>query len=85
MKSLYHFFRLIRPLNLAVIALTMGVFQIFIWKYQNSEPNINYSDWAVYAPDIKSEIGFLQWPIWNFDFILLGPSSKREDQLPKKN
>lgn len=30
MKSLYHFFRLLRPLNLAVIALTMGVFQIYV-------------------------------------------------------
>jgi 4-hydroxybenzoate polyprenyltransferase len=30
MNSLWHFFRLIRPLNLAVIALTMGVFQIYV-------------------------------------------------------
>jgi 4-hydroxybenzoate polyprenyltransferase len=30
MNSLWHFFRLIRPLNLAVIALTMAVFQIYV-------------------------------------------------------
>lgn len=30
MKFLWHFFRLIRPLNLAVIALTMGVFQKYV-------------------------------------------------------
>lgn len=41
MKSIYHFFRLIRPLNLAVIALTMGVFQKFVT--QNS-----YSDFLTF-------------------------------------
>ncbi|MBK6524285.1 MAG: hypothetical protein IPG07_01295 [Crocinitomicaceae bacterium] len=30
MNALWHFFRLTRPLNLAVIALTMAVFQIYV-------------------------------------------------------
>jgi 4-hydroxybenzoate polyprenyltransferase len=34
MKSMYHFFRLIRIVNLIVIALTMGVVEVFLLRYK---------------------------------------------------
>ncbi|MBI3136930.1 MAG: geranylgeranylglycerol-phosphate geranylgeranyltransferase [Bacteroidetes bacterium] len=61
MKSLWHFFRLIRPLNLLVIVLTMGVFQVFLSKYQKHEKPGGYFDYSVFDPE-----GFLKEPsIWD--------------------
>jgi len=70
MKTLYHFFRLIRPLNLSVIVLTMTVFQIFLSNYQSNYPN-NF-DYSVFTPEglLKGssiwDLSFLQ-----FDFLLI--------------
>ena len=41
MKSIYHFFRLIRTVNLVVIALTMFVVEVFLLRY-NDIPPLNY-------------------------------------------
>lgn len=46
MKSLYHFFRLIRPLNLAVIALTMFVFQNFLI---HNDQTVNRFDFILFV------------------------------------
>jgi 4-hydroxybenzoate polyprenyltransferase len=70
MKSLWHFFRLIRPLNLAVIALTMGVFQIFLSKYQPAGLK-NYTDYSVQNADSFVENSFWDSSVFEFDFLLL--------------
>jgi len=46
MKSLYHFFRLIRPLNLVVIALTMFVFQYFLI---HNDQTVNRFDFILFV------------------------------------
>lgn len=38
LKSIYHFFRLIRVLNLIVIGLTMTVVELFLLRYNNIPP-----------------------------------------------
>lgn len=70
MKSLYHFFRLIRPLNLLVIGVTMGVFQYYlhqqevsIYKQYLIQPTPNGS--------IDSIIFGMEKSLINLDFLLL--------------
>jgi 4-hydroxybenzoate polyprenyltransferase len=71
MKSLWHFFRLIRPLNLLVIVLTMGVFQVFLSKYQKHDESSNqYSDYSVHDYT-QPETSFFDSSVFQFNFLLL--------------
>lgn len=62
MKTLYHFFRLIRPVNLIVIALTMGVFQVFV---------IRGSDAFNLLPDFSQKASFALHAMLDRDFLIL--------------
>lgn len=70
MNTLWHFFRLIRPLNLAVIALTMGVFQTFLSKYQPAGLK-DFSDYSVQNADSFVANSFWDSSVFEFDFLLL--------------
>ena len=46
MKSIYHFFRLIRIVNLVVIALTMLVVEVFLLRYNSIPPQGYYESFC---------------------------------------
>lgn len=72
MKTLWHFFRLIRPLNLAVIVLTMGVFQSFISSHQPPGRPLHFSDFSVFNPDgTLREPSLWDHPVFDVGFLLL--------------
>jgi len=55
MKSIYHFFRLIRALNLLVIGLTMTVVEVFLLRY-NTIPPFNYFESGYFYPYYSDEL-----------------------------
>ncbi|MFK8044054.1 MAG: geranylgeranylglycerol-phosphate geranylgeranyltransferase [Crocinitomicaceae bacterium] len=65
MQIIYHFFRLVRGLNLVVIALTMTIIQYFLSKYLVMGTNI-YAEVSA-QPTVKSIIAHA----FSFEFILL--------------
>lgn len=69
MKSLFHFLRLVRFGNLVVIALTMGIIQVFIAAHGNSavSPALEY---LLKAEMSQLEFLFFKYNI-NLDFLLL--------------
>ena len=54
MKALYHFFRLVRPINLLVIVLTMGVFHYYLHSQQ-----LSIFEYYVILP-VPNQIGGIQ-------------------------
>ncbi len=81
MKALYHFIRLVRPVNLLVIALTMGVFQTFmirqimvagIWSHQFDEGSHSLTTQIEMKSEIAHKLGnSFGLGFFGIDFILL--------------